>query len=198
MDESVRAAMTKWPNVPHCYGWLALDARGNWRMRDERAQALGMMGDLIHNVALRDFICRNYSCDEQGNWYFQNGPQKVYIDLAATPYIAHQLPDRTWNLHTGIPMPTPTTAYLLDDGNVAFSAPDYLCQVDDRDLVHALDTLIHNGTPISEANLTLFLEDKLTIGNDVRIRFGDLQVAVERCSLSALLSLKNYRAQARP
>ncbi len=27
MDEIVRQAMAKWPSVPHCYGWLALDAR---------------------------------------------------------------------------------------------------------------------------------------------------------------------------
>ena len=30
MDDIVKQAMAKWPNVPHCYGWLGLDARGNW------------------------------------------------------------------------------------------------------------------------------------------------------------------------
>ena len=29
MDDIVKQAMAKWPNVPHCYGWLALDARGS-------------------------------------------------------------------------------------------------------------------------------------------------------------------------
>ena len=41
MDDIVRAAMVKWPNVPDCFGWLGLDARGNWYMRDDRAQACG-------------------------------------------------------------------------------------------------------------------------------------------------------------
>jgi hypothetical protein len=41
MDEVVRAALKKWPNVPACYGWLALDARGDWYMRDDRIQAAG-------------------------------------------------------------------------------------------------------------------------------------------------------------
>ena len=41
MDDIVKQAMAKWPNVPHCYGWLALDARGDWRMRDERPSAHG-------------------------------------------------------------------------------------------------------------------------------------------------------------
>ena len=41
MDDIVKQAMAKWPNVPHCYGWLGLDARGNWYMRDDGAQAYG-------------------------------------------------------------------------------------------------------------------------------------------------------------
>ena len=41
MDDIVKQAMAKWPNVPNCYGWLGLDARGNWYLRDDRAQAAG-------------------------------------------------------------------------------------------------------------------------------------------------------------
>ena len=41
MDDIVKAALKKWPNVPHCHGWLALDARGDWYMRDDRIQAAG-------------------------------------------------------------------------------------------------------------------------------------------------------------
>ena len=41
MDDIVKQAMAKWPTVPDCYGWLGLDARGNWYMRDDRAQACG-------------------------------------------------------------------------------------------------------------------------------------------------------------
>ena len=41
MDDIVKQAMAKWPNVPDCYGWLGLDARGNWYMRDDPAQASG-------------------------------------------------------------------------------------------------------------------------------------------------------------
>ena len=46
MDAIVEAALRKWPNVPHCHGWLALDARGNWFMRDERIQHAGSFGPL--------------------------------------------------------------------------------------------------------------------------------------------------------
>ena len=41
MDDIVKAALAKWPGVPHCYGWLGLDRRGRWYMRDDRTQAAG-------------------------------------------------------------------------------------------------------------------------------------------------------------
>ncbi len=91
MDEIVKAAMLKWPTVPHCYGWLALDARGDWYLRDEPAQAAGpfprVKGSRIEHVRLRDFIERNYEVDARGCWYFQNGPQRVYVELEAAPWV---------------------------------------------------------------------------------------------------------------
>ena len=91
MDDIVRQAMAKWPNVPHCYGWLGLDARGNWYMRDDRAQAAGPFpiskGSLLRHEKLVEFIHRNYEHDERGQWYFQNGPQRVYVELECAPYV---------------------------------------------------------------------------------------------------------------
>ena len=95
MDDIVKQALAKWPNVPHCYGWLGLDARGNWYMRDDPAQAAGPFaggsreskGSLLQHEKLIDFIQRNYASDAQGQWFFQNGPQRVYVELEATPWI---------------------------------------------------------------------------------------------------------------
>lgn len=91
MDEIVEAALLKWPNVPHCHGWLALDARGDWYMRDERVQAAGVFpkvkGSRIEHAKLRGFIERNYAGDGEGCWYFQNGPQRVYVELEAAPWV---------------------------------------------------------------------------------------------------------------
>src|SRR3982751_6865129 len=91
MDDIVAAALRKWPNVPHCYGWLALDARGDWYMRDDRIQAAGpfprVKGSRIDHEKLRDFIARNYDRDATGAWFFQNGPQRVYVELEAAPYV---------------------------------------------------------------------------------------------------------------
>ena len=69
MDDIVAAALKKWPNVPHCYGWLALDARGDWYMRDDRTQAAGpfprVKGSRIEHEKLREFIARNYAARRQ-------------------------------------------------------------------------------------------------------------------------------------
>ena len=91
MDDIVKAALAKWPNVPACHGWLALDARGDWYMRDDRVQAAGpfpqVKGSRIEHDKLRGFIERNYDRDEAGCWYFQNGPQRVYVELEAAPWV---------------------------------------------------------------------------------------------------------------
>jgi hypothetical protein len=91
MDALVKAALLKWPNVPHCHGWLALDARGDWYMRDDRTQAAGpfpqVKGSRIQHAKLLAFILRNYACDADGAWFFQNGPQRVYVQLEATPFV---------------------------------------------------------------------------------------------------------------
>jgi Protein of unknown function (DUF2946) len=91
MDDIVAAALKKWPNVPHCRGWLALDARGDWYLRDDRTQAAGPFpqakGSRLEHVGLREFIERNYASDEAGAWFFQNGPQRVYVELEAAPWV---------------------------------------------------------------------------------------------------------------
>jgi hypothetical protein len=105
MDDIVRQAIAKWPNVPHCYGWLGLDARGNWYMRDDRAQAAGPFpqskGSLLKHEKLIEFIHRNYDCDPQGQWFFQNGPQRVYVELEVTPWIWRLGPGYSVTSHTG-------------------------------------------------------------------------------------------------
>jgi hypothetical protein len=117
MDDIVRQAMAKWPNVPDCYGWLGLDARGSWYMRDDRAQAQGPFpqakGSLLRHDKLIDFIQRNYGRDDAGRWYFQNGPQRVYVELEATPFILRIGEGLQLTTHTGLP--AQPRACLLDE-----------------------------------------------------------------------------------
>jgi hypothetical protein len=108
MDEIVKAAMAKWPEVPACYGWLGLDARGQWHLRDDEVQRIGPFagtnpagrGQRLEHEKLIAFIGRNYGNCEQGRWFFQNGPQRVYVELEAAPWIWRLQPDGTLRSHT--------------------------------------------------------------------------------------------------
>ena len=114
MDELVRQALAKWPDVPDCTGWLSLDARGRWRV--------GVVQDgprePITHAATVAYINRNYAAAGRC-WVFQNGPQRVFVDLDYTPFVWRLMPRETegWDLvaHTGEPA-TPTTFWLDDEG----------------------------------------------------------------------------------
>jgi hypothetical protein len=159
MDDIVRQAMAKWPNVPHCYGWLALDARGNWRMRDERSQALGLAGDRIRNAALSGFINRNYLHDDRGRWYFQNGPQRVYVTLEVTPYIARTDPAQGFVLHTGEPLQTLDGAWLTEASQLVLKSGEAIAALDDRDMAQCLALLRIDGTTVGDEQLMTWLSD---------------------------------------
>lgn len=202
MDDIVKAAMAKWPNVPHCYGWLSLDARGVWRMRDERAQALALSGDPIRNPALLGFINRNYLHDQDGNHYFQNGPQKVYVDLQATPYIAQLLPDKTWRLHTGDIMPQAERVWMLEEGNIVCKTAQHLCQLDDRDLSLLIDEVQENRSPLTEARLLAFMTMPAhdAAASQIQVNIQGRALNLEKSSLAQLMREENYcsRPRAKP
>ena len=108
MDDSVRQAMAKWPDVPAIYGWLRLDATGRWHLR----------GEPITHRGLIDFIGRNYGADGQGRWFFQNGPQRVYVTLDYTPWILHVDSAGTLRTHTGATVAPAERAAVDDQGNL--------------------------------------------------------------------------------
>ena len=146
MDEIVKAALKKWPNVPHCHGWLALDARGDWYMRDERIQAAGpfphVKGSRIQHDKLLAFIERNYLHDDRGAWFFQNGPQRVYVQLEAAPYVWRIGEASPWlvTAHTGAPA-VPAAAWLDEQGRLFLDTDIGLGIVHTLDMGHAADAV---------------------------------------------------------
>ena len=160
MDAIVEQALAKWPNVPHCYGWLALDARGNWRMRNEHAQAHDLPGDKITQPALRDFINRNYSCDAHGRWYFQNGPQRVYVDLEVAPFIAHTEPVPGFALQTGLNFFKIDAVWLSDQGRIFLQGDGKFALLDDRDLAQCVANLLLNDESVADEELIVWLEQR--------------------------------------
>ncbi|MDD2547073.1 MAG: DUF2946 family protein [Burkholderiaceae bacterium] len=136
MDDIVKQALAKWPHVPDCYGWLALDARGRWYLREDAVQAEGPFpqhrGSWLQHEKLLDFIGRNYEVDALGQWFFQNGPQRVYVELERTPWIWRVQPDFQLLSHTGR-SETAQACLLDEEGRL------YLVTERGLGLVHTLD-----------------------------------------------------------
>ena len=159
MDDIVRQAMAKWPRVPACYGWLGLDARGHWWMRDARTQALGPFptldapatpgarGSRLTHEKLVAFIGRNYAADEAGRWFFQNGPQRVFVALEATPWIwhLHAGPDPsgppTVRAHTGAEAGPVHASYLDEAGRLYLHTALGFGLLESADMLRAADAL---------------------------------------------------------
>lgn len=107
-------ALTKWPDVPDCTGWLALDARGRWRIGEGGA---GPREPVTHAATIA-YMNRNYL--RHGRcWILQNGPQRVFVDLEYTPYVWRLVPREGggWDFvsHTGQPA-IPQSIWLDDEG----------------------------------------------------------------------------------
>jgi hypothetical protein len=153
MDELVLRGMAKWPNVPAVYGWLALDRRGQWLLKGER----------IVNPTIVEFIGRNYEHDGEGRWFFQNGPQRVYLELGYTPYVVRAAAAPGGRIEFTTPNGKPVTtiggAWLDEAGTLLIATEHGPAIVDDRDLEALLPSFIDvNGNPLDEEPLEKLME----------------------------------------
>ena len=161
MDDIVKAALAKWPNVPDCYGWLAMDARGDIYIRDDRTQAAGAFGSSraargsrVEHDKLLAFIHRNYAPDAQGRWFFQNGPQRVYVDLEVTPLVWRVDPGSAPRLTSNTGLNAQVSELLTDElgrlfalGQVSGSATPQLGLIHTQDMLSAAAALDSGAWP---------------------------------------------------
>lgn len=152
MDQSVLEAIARWPNVPAVTGWLSLTARGQWRLHPNGDATTGGPGEHITNEQILGFIDRNYEADARGAWYFQNGPQRVYVRLDAAPYILRFDPTTgIMTTHNGLTVDTVTCWYADDEGHLFANTRIGAGRVDDRDLCAVADRLTDtNGLTLPE------------------------------------------------
>jgi hypothetical protein len=154
VDEIVSRAMQKWPNVPNVFGWLRLDRRGNWLVKSRQSRDAQPVFERIGNEAVIAFIGRNYARDGAGRWFFQNGPQRVFVTLEYTPFVYRLRGDReTLETHTGLAAEEVRAAWIDDSGMLVFETelgPGVLL---DRDLPALLDRIETASGPVSEESL---------------------------------------------
>lgn len=154
MDDIVKQAMAKWPNVPACSGWLGLDARGQWHLRDEAAQACGAFasgmpgarGTPVRHDKLAQFIGRNYLSQPDGCWFFQNGPQRVYVELECAPWVWRLRWDGSalhLHSHTGVQLQAQAAKAALADerGHLYLALPLGLGLVHTQDMLDAVSAM---------------------------------------------------------
>lgn len=171
--------MLKWPNVPAVFGWLALDRRGNWLIR---AASKGDIADpatafdRIGNAAVSEFIGRNYARDSDDRYYFQNGPQRVYVALDYTPYV-YRLDDggTLFVAHTGAPSGRIKRVFFDEEGSLILSAELGVGVVLDRDLAAVLERFSDRAGEPLEAEA---LFNRVRSGERLGARLMGVEVAV--------------------
>jgi hypothetical protein len=190
MDESVVRAIAKWPNVPSVYGWLSLDRRGQWLIKGER----------IANPLVSAFINRNYESDLEGRWYFQNGPQRVYVRLEYTPYV-HMVDRRDGELvvvtHTGLPAAQVREALIDEAGALVLRTDVGVGVVSDRDLAALADLVVTDaGEPADEASLAEMASG--TPGRRLHLMYGPRRVLIAPATSHELPARFAYLLEPRP
>lgn len=119
-------------------------------MRDDKVQAAGPFaqskGSLLKHEKLIDFIQRNYSADDspqshaKGQWFFQNGPQRVYVELEATPLIWRVSADFNVHDHTGVAARL-QRCVLDEHGHLYLEATSGFGLVHTQDMGYAADAI---------------------------------------------------------
>jgi hypothetical protein len=191
MDEIVLRGMAKWPNVPAVYGWLALDRRGQWLIKGER----------ISNPLVTEFIGRNYARDERGCWFFQNGPQRVFVDLDYTPQVYRiaslEPAPLALETSTGKPVSIVHGAWIDETGAALLDTEHGIGTIHDRDLDRLLPYYTDAaGSPLAEDVLDGVLT-RLQEGEVARLwlTFRGAGIAVESIRSATVAQRFGFRAR---
>lgn len=172
MEDWVIRALARWPDVPAVYGWLSLDRRGRWRIRDE----------VISRPQIIDTFNANYAADVRGAWYFQNGPQRGYMRLEYAPLVLRRDGDsECLQTHTRAVVRTVLQAFLDEEGALLLMTEQGPGLLIDTDLDWALARIESDGGPISEGDLADALD--LPSGSSTRL---SLRYASQRLPLLRL------------
>jgi DUF2946 family protein len=173
MDDFVIRALARWPDVPAVYGWLSLDRRGHWRLQDEP----------VRHAGLAAFISRNYAATERGEWFFQNGPQRVFAALDYTPWVLRWSREGGLSCHTGEPACNPGGAWLDEDGNLLIAFAAGVGLVSDQDLpalVEHFSTVPKLGANDGPEAIEAFLGDPTGVPLWLHLATGALPVSAVR------------------
>ena len=142
-------------------------------MRDEAAQATNQLGDIIRHESLLAFIYRNYDCDSRSAWYFQNGPQRVYVELETTPFIARTDPALGFVLHDRTPVLEIDHVFMTDTGQLIIQSQQKIAMLDPSDLGHCLASWLSAPNQLLQMKVgQQFKSVEWVDSNQLQNRFG--------------------------
>lgn len=189
MDEWVLNALKRWPNVPALFGWLSLDRRGRWLVQ----------GETISHPRIIEVIDRNYAADEHGRWYFQNGPQRGYMQLESAPLILFVGEDSKHLVtHTGLTVERTTGAYLDEEGALVFVTEHGPAEVAGPDLQWVLERLSIDGKPVEDQSLASALELPSGSTTGITMQLGSSHQQLRRLDFSQAPSVLGFERTPAP
>ena len=153
-NKHITNAIEKWPNVPECYGWLKLNRRGEWLLKNKKVR---------HKRTIA-FLNENYRVGEDGSSYVQNGPQQVFVALEYTPWVYRFNHHTGFSTHNHLKVRKINRAMSDEHGNLLIETSYGVGLVDDRDLgslsafltetITGSDVLEHTGARVPIIKLT--------------------------------------------
>lgn len=171
MDDWVLKALQRWPNVPALFGWLGLDRRGRWLIQ----------GETISHPRIVATMRRNYAADEHGRWYFQNGPQRGYVQLESTPLILFVAEDQSSLMtHTDLRVGRITDAYLDEQGALVLATEHGPGELIGTDLSWALERMSAQSRPIDDDILAAALDLPSSSTTGIVLSIASSHVPVQR------------------
>jgi len=171
MEDWVRRSLARWPNVPALFGWLKLDRRGRWLIR----------GEPISRPQIVETINRNYAADEQGRWYFQNGPQRGYMELEYAPLVLRaEASGETLTAHTEARVGSVSAVYLDEEGALLFDTDLGPGVLDAADLDWALQRLESDTGEVGEEQLAAALALPSGSATPLYLRLGPARLPLQR------------------
>lgn len=175
MDDWVLRALQRWPNVPALFGWLGLDRRGRWLIQ----------GGTITHPRIVATINRNYAADEHGRWYFQNGPQRGYMQLESTPLILFVAEDAASLVtHTGQPVERIINAHLDEEGALMLLTEHGPGELIGSDLSWALERMSAQQRPIDDDTLAASLALPSGSVTDITLSIGSSALPLQRLNFA--------------
>lgn len=189
MDDWVVNALKRWPNVPALFGWLGLDRRGRWLVR----------GETISHPRIVEVINRNYAADEHGRWYFQNGPQRGYMQLASTPFVLFvaEHGDRLVT-HSGLSVEHLHAAYIDEEGALVLTTEHGPGEVYGPDLQWVWDRLSIRGKSVDDDALAAALNLPSPSDTGITITIGTSHLPLRRLDFAQTPSVLGFERTPMP